>query len=364
MKKAKKAIGLLLCFSICFTSTVFAAQDSQNIPLSTDEKITQNELSPSNEVTDITINEQNSDVISRAAAQSGQWIQAADGRWWYRHSDGSYTTNNWELINGKWYYFDAQGWMVVGWIQLGGTWYYLDPSSGAMVTGWLLSGSKWYYLSESGAMVTGWLQLGSNWYYLDSTGAMLTGWQHITYSGLYQNKAYWNYFNSSGAFVTDSDVRGCSHGYSNYSEHKCIHGCNLKYCISTSKKSASDIRTAAKRWNNTANCPASLTEGSGSLNCHINVTSSTSFDSNTLGITYFFYQGNTTKPQNTNWSGCQIDLNEKVTTTISTITHEFGHAFGLSHRISDKYSIMCQTGQGRKAESPSAGDASGIDHLY
>lgn len=324
MKKVKKAIGLLLCFSICFTSTVFAAQDSQNIPLSTDEKITQNELSPSNEVTDITINEQNSDVISRAAAQSGQWIQAADGRWWYRHSDGSYTTNNWELINGKWYYFDAQGWMVVGWIQLGGTWYYLGPSSGAMVT----------------------------------------GWQHITYSGLYQNKAYWNYFNSSGAFVTDSDVRGCSHGYSNYSEHKCIHGCNLKYCISTSKKSASDIRTAAKRWNNTANCPASLTEGSGSLNCHINVTSSTSFDSNTLGITYFFYQGNTTKPQNTNWSGCQIDLNEKVTTTISTITHEFGHAFGLSHRISDKYSIMCQTGQGRKAESPSAGDASGIDHLY
>ena len=324
MKKVKKAIGLLLCFSICFTSTVFAAQDSQNIPLSTDEKITQNELSPSNEVTDITINEQNSDVISRAAAQSGQWIQAADGRWWYRHSDGSYTTNNWELINGKWYYFDAQGWMVVGWIQLGGTWYYLDPSSGAMVT----------------------------------------GWQHITYSGLYQNKAYWNYFNSSGAFVTDSDVRGCSHGYSNYSEHKCIHGCNLKYCISTSKKSASDIRTAAKRWNNTANCPASLTEGSGSLNCHINVTSSTSFDSNTLGITYFFYQGNTTKPQNTNWSGCQIDLNETVTTTISTITHEFGHAFGLSHRISDKYSIMCQTGQGRKAESPSAGDASGIDHLY
>lgn len=52
MKKVKKAIGLLLCFSICFTSTVFAAQDSQNIPLSTDEKITQNELSPSNEVTD------------------------------------------------------------------------------------------------------------------------------------------------------------------------------------------------------------------------------------------------------------------------------------------------------------------------
>lgn len=28
---------------------------------------------------------------TRATTIPGQWIQAADGRWWYRHSDGTYT---------------------------------------------------------------------------------------------------------------------------------------------------------------------------------------------------------------------------------------------------------------------------------
>lgn len=67
---------------------------------------------------------------------NGQWIQAADGtgRWWYRHSDGCYTANNWELINGKWYYFDPSGWMAIGWVNWNGHAYYLD-GTGAMVTG-------------------------------------------------------------------------------------------------------------------------------------------------------------------------------------------------------------------------------------
>ena len=55
-----------------------------------------------------------------------QWIQAADGRWWYRHADGSYTTDGWERIGGEWYYFDADGWMVTGWKQWNGDWYYLS----------------------------------------------------------------------------------------------------------------------------------------------------------------------------------------------------------------------------------------------
>ena len=55
-----------------------------------------------------------------------QWIQAADGRWWYRHADGSYTRDGWERIGGEWYYFDAEGWMVTGWVQWSGDWYYLS----------------------------------------------------------------------------------------------------------------------------------------------------------------------------------------------------------------------------------------------
>ena len=78
------------------------------------------------------------------------WVQSGS-RWWYKHADGSYTTNGWEKINGTWYYFDQAGWMVTGWVKDNGTWYYLK-SSGAMATGWYQVGGKWYYSYESGAL--------------------------------------------------------------------------------------------------------------------------------------------------------------------------------------------------------------------
>ena len=51
---------------------------------------------------------------SRATTKPGKWIKASDGRWWYKHNDGTYTKNGWEYIDGKWYYFDSNGWMKTG----------------------------------------------------------------------------------------------------------------------------------------------------------------------------------------------------------------------------------------------------------
>ena len=39
------------------------------------------------------------------------WEQDGFG-WWYKHQDGSYTKNNWEQIDGKYYYFDGNGYMM------------------------------------------------------------------------------------------------------------------------------------------------------------------------------------------------------------------------------------------------------------
>ena len=60
----------------------------------------------------------------KPAAQAA-WVQSGS-RWWYKHADGSYTTNGWEKINGTWYYFDQAGWMATGWVKDNGTWYYLE----------------------------------------------------------------------------------------------------------------------------------------------------------------------------------------------------------------------------------------------
>lgn len=105
---------------------------------------------------------------------AGSWIQEADGRWWYKHNNGSYTKNAWEYINGSWYHFDASGWMQTGWLKIGSTWYYLK-SSGAMASGWEKVNDKWYYMDASGVMMTGWVSVGGKWYYMDTSGAMVTG---------------------------------------------------------------------------------------------------------------------------------------------------------------------------------------------
>lgn len=143
-----------------------------------------------------------------------QWIQEG-GRWWYRHPDGSYTRSDWEKIDGKWYYFDASGWMVTGWIQLKGVWYYLDKTTGAMATGWNTIGGQKYYFDSEGAMKTGWQQIGGKWYYLNADGAMQTGWIQLKRIWYYLNPSNgvmatgWNtiggkvyYFDASGAMKT------------------------------------------------------------------------------------------------------------------------------------------------------------------
>lgn len=78
-----------------------------------------------------------------SSVSAGTWMQ--DGKhWWYRHGDGSYTKSDWEEIGGKWYYFDASGWMLA---------------------------DQWigdYYVGADGAMATD--QWIDELYYVDSTG--------------------------------------------------------------------------------------------------------------------------------------------------------------------------------------------------
>ena len=84
-------------------------------------------------------------------AKKAEWIQSGS-RWWYKHADGSYTTNGWEKINGTWYYFDQAGWMATGWVKDNGTWYYLENSGAMKASQWFEVGGKWYYVNGSGAL--------------------------------------------------------------------------------------------------------------------------------------------------------------------------------------------------------------------
>ena len=56
-------------------------------------------------------------------------------------------------------------------------------------------------------------------------------------------------------------------------------------------------------------------------------------------------------------------INSNKTVPATTMMHEFGHALGLSHRITNKESIMYYT-SGRDVSSPQQCDIDIVNYLY
>lgn len=79
------------------------------------------------------------------------WKQAEDGRWWYDNGDGTYPSSNWQEIGGKWYFFDAEGYMVTGWIDWEGKRYFCNES-GEMLKDCITEDN--YRLGEDGAVIS------------------------------------------------------------------------------------------------------------------------------------------------------------------------------------------------------------------
>lgn len=81
-------------------------------------------------------------------ANEPKWIKDDIG-WWYRHADGSYTTNGWEQIGEEWFYFDEKGYALKEntWHKINNRWYYFNERNAA-VTGYHIINNKLYYFVE------------------------------------------------------------------------------------------------------------------------------------------------------------------------------------------------------------------------
>ncbi len=88
-------------------------------------------------------------IVMSITAFAGEWTQDSKG-WWYQNDNGSYTTSDWQVIDGKTYLFDASGYMRIGWIQtVSGRWYYLNPT-GEMRYEDLIENGITYHFDSSG----------------------------------------------------------------------------------------------------------------------------------------------------------------------------------------------------------------------
>lgn len=130
-----------------------------------------------------------------AEPRAAGWVQSGD-RWWYQNADGSYPKAQWQMIDGVYYYFDAEGWMTTGWQYVDGNWYYLDEQ-GRMTSGWKLLNGDWYYLNASGVMQTGMITVGGYTYYMNEQGVEQFAW--VQTGGLYD---YYYFDFPSGRMVT------------------------------------------------------------------------------------------------------------------------------------------------------------------
>ena len=130
----------------------------------------------------------------------GKWVEDKNG-WKYQLSNGVFAKKQLLTIDGKTYYFDANGYRVTGWQDISGKRYYFMPD-GHMHTGWLSFGSTYYYMMPDGHMHTGWLSFGSTYYYMNQDGVRVTGWQTI------DGKDY--YFDSNGVRKDGYPIEGKS----------------------------------------------------------------------------------------------------------------------------------------------------------
>ncbi|MBS5117598.1 MAG: hypothetical protein KHZ10_06895 [Clostridium sp.] len=137
-------------------------------------------------------------VITGEGAGYAHWVQDDRG-WKLVYPNGSFVTGAmmvqedqstveqvaWELVNGSWYAFGADGYIKSGWVfdyQLG-RWYNMSIDRG-MQTGWYTDPQDQYtyYMEPGGQLATGWKQIESNWYYFNAVIAPRT-WEIDPVSG-------------------------------------------------------------------------------------------------------------------------------------------------------------------------------------
>lgn len=110
-------------------------------------------------------------VPALADSISGTWYLEQNQSWKFQKADGTYASEEWTKIGGKWYHFNTEGNMNTGWLIDAEEWYFLNSNGSMKYNEWLFYNDFWYFLGEDGRMVVN--SVTSDGYRLDSKGKWL-----------------------------------------------------------------------------------------------------------------------------------------------------------------------------------------------
>ena len=104
-------------------------------------------------------------------AGTASWHKSSKG-WWYGDDLGWYAKNRWQKIDGYWYYFDKQGYMEQNayregyYLQANGAW-----DGKAKAIGWKKNSNGWWYgLTGPETLKNGWMKIDGKGYYFKADG--------------------------------------------------------------------------------------------------------------------------------------------------------------------------------------------------
>ena len=131
-----------------------------------------------------------------AVPGTGRWKKDKKG-WWYDLGHGAYYRKCWQKIDGIWYYFKEDGYMASKewckgyWLDKNGAWTYQRKAFWRKDRkGWWYGNGKWYAKDQ-------WQKIDGIWYFFDKNGYMVSGewisgyWLDKSGAWTYQRRASW-----------------------------------------------------------------------------------------------------------------------------------------------------------------------------
>ena len=150
--------------------------------------------------------------------------KSIDGCWYYFEDDGFMVTNCWKRDSVGWCYLGSSGAMLrntwcrdsSGWCWLNGSGYWESSSK------WVLSEGEWYYIGSNGYLTTNaWAKDSVGWCYLGADGRIIRnawerdshGWCYLgadgymTFSRWIRDGGEWYYLNANGYMAANAWAR-------------------------------------------------------------------------------------------------------------------------------------------------------------